>query len=87
MQNLILFICLVIGIYFSGEFSSKMATSDNKVENKHNHIRNNILNLGDIVPDDFVLSNKNIADVQKTMPNRNGMTPAHAPLTEWEDFA
>jgi cytochrome c len=33
-----------------------------------------ILNLGDIVPDDFVLSDKNIADVQKKMPNRNGMT-------------
>jgi S-disulfanyl-L-cysteine oxidoreductase SoxD len=36
-----------------------------------------ILNLGEIVPEDFVLSNKNIADVQKRMPNRNGMTTAH----------
>jgi cytochrome c551/c552 len=34
-----------------------------------------ILNLGDIVPDDFVLSNANIADVK--MPNRNGMTTQH----------
>ena len=32
-----------------------------------------ILNMGDILPGDFVLSDKNIADVQKTMPNRNGM--------------
>jgi cytochrome c len=32
-----------------------------------------ILNMGDILPADFVLSNENIAEVQKTMPNRNGM--------------
>ncbi len=32
-----------------------------------------ILNLGDIVPNDFVLSDANIADVQKRLPNRNGM--------------
>ena len=36
-----------------------------------------ILSLGEIVPDDFVLSNANIADVQKKMPNRNGMTRDH----------
>ncbi|AJC20354.2 c-type cytochrome [Pandoraea pulmonicola] len=36
-----------------------------------------ILNLGEIVPSDFVLSDRNIADVQKFMPNRNGMTRAH----------
>lgn len=36
-----------------------------------------ILSLGEIVPDDFVLSNTNIADVQKKMPNRNGMTTKH----------
>ncbi len=36
-----------------------------------------ILNLGGIVPDDFTLSDKNIADVQKRMPNRNGMSAAH----------
>lgn len=31
------------------------------------------LHMGDILPANFVLSDKNIADVQKTMPNRNGM--------------
>jgi cytochrome c len=31
-----------------------------------------VLNLGDIVPADFVLSDKNIADVQAKLPNRNG---------------
>ena len=36
-----------------------------------------ILNLADIVPGDYVLSDKNIAEVQKQMPNRNGMTEAH----------
>ncbi len=36
-----------------------------------------ILNLADIVADDFVLSNVNIAEVQKRLPNRNGMTRAH----------
>jgi len=37
-----------------------------------------LLNLARIVPDDFVLSERNIAEVQKRMPNRNGMTTAHA---------
>lgn len=37
-----------------------------------------MLNLGNIVPDDFTLTDKNVADVQKKMPNRNGMTTAHA---------
>jgi len=32
-----------------------------------------LLSLANIVPADFVLSDKNIADVQKRMPNRNGM--------------
>ena len=32
-----------------------------------------LLNLANIVPADYVLSDKNIADVQKRMPNRNGM--------------
>lgn len=32
-----------------------------------------ILSLADIVPPDFTLSDKNIAEVQKRMPNRNGM--------------
>lgn len=36
-----------------------------------------ILNLGEIVPADYVLSDKNIAEVQKRMPNRNGMTTKH----------
>lgn len=36
-----------------------------------------ILNMGEVLPDDFVLSDKNIADVQKMMPNRNGMTTTH----------
>lgn len=36
-----------------------------------------ILNLADIVGDDFVLSNENIGEVQKRLPNRNGMTRAH----------
>jgi len=31
------------------------------------------LSLAEIVPADFVLSDKNIAEVQKRMPNRNGM--------------
>ncbi len=35
-----------------------------------------VLNLGRIVPDDFVLSGGNIAEVQKRLPNRNGMMPA-----------
>ncbi|MFG6487787.1 c-type cytochrome [Roseateles sp. BYS78W] len=37
-----------------------------------------LLNLGGIVPDGFTLSDANIAEVQKRMPNRNGMTTAHA---------
>ena len=37
-----------------------------------------LLNLANVVPDDFVLSDKNIAEVQNRMPNRNGMTTKHA---------
>jgi cytochrome c len=37
-----------------------------------------LLNLGNIVPDGFTLSDKNIVEVQKMLPNRNGMTTAHA---------
>ena len=33
-----------------------------------------ILSLGNIVPADFVLSDKNIAETQKKLPNRNGLT-------------
>ena len=36
-----------------------------------------LLNLGDILPDDFTLSDRNIAEVQKLLPNRNGMTRDH----------
>ena len=36
-----------------------------------------LLNLGDVVPDDFVLSERNIAEVQARLPNRNGMTRNH----------
>lgn len=37
-----------------------------------------ILNLGGIVPDDFTLSDRNIADVQERLPNRHGKTMGHA---------
>jgi S-disulfanyl-L-cysteine oxidoreductase SoxD len=37
-----------------------------------------ILNLGGVLPDSFILSDRNIAEVQKLLPNRNGMTTAHA---------
>ena len=36
-----------------------------------------VLNLAEIVPDDFVLSNENIAEVQKKLPNRDGKTTEH----------
>ncbi len=36
-----------------------------------------LLNLGHVVPDDFVLSDRNIAQVQQRMPNRDGMTTRH----------
>ena len=36
-----------------------------------------LLNLAYVVPDNFVLSDKNIAEVQQRMPNRNGMTTQH----------
>ncbi|MGQ9371023.1 c-type cytochrome [Azospirillum sp. ST 5-10] len=37
-----------------------------------------LLNLAEIVPEDFVLSDQTIRDVQARMPNRDGMTTAHA---------
>ena len=37
-----------------------------------------LLNLGGVIPDDYTLSDKNIAAVQARMPNRNGMTTRHA---------
>lgn len=36
-----------------------------------------ILNMAEVVPDDFVLSDKNIAEVQKRLPNRNGLQTNH----------
>lgn len=36
-----------------------------------------LLNLAEIVPADYVLSDKNMAEVQARMPNRNGMTREH----------
>ncbi len=37
-----------------------------------------LLNLNGIVPDNYVLSDRNIREVQARMPNRNGMTTAHS---------
>jgi len=36
-----------------------------------------LLNLADVLPDDFVLSDHNIAEAQARLPNRNGMTRNH----------
>ncbi len=36
-----------------------------------------LLNLGDILPADFVLSDRNMAEVQARLPNRNGMSREH----------
>jgi cytochrome c len=36
-----------------------------------------LLHLGDILPADFVLSDRNMAEVQQRLPNRNGMTRNH----------
>lgn len=36
-----------------------------------------ILHLGDVVPADFVLSDRNIAQVQQRLPNRDGMSRRH----------
>ena len=37
-----------------------------------------LLSLAKVVPDNYVLSDKNMADVQKRMPNRNGMSTQHS---------
>ena len=44
-----------------------------------------LLNLADVIPADFTLSDKNIREVQQRMPNRNGVTLDHAlwPGTEF----
>lgn len=36
-----------------------------------------LLNMGGVLPDDYVMSDKNIAEVQARMPNRNGMSLDH----------
>jgi cytochrome c len=36
-----------------------------------------LLNLADVVPGDFTLSDRNIAEAQKLLPNRNGITTDH----------
>jgi S-disulfanyl-L-cysteine oxidoreductase SoxD len=36
-----------------------------------------VLNLGSVLPNNFVLSNTNMAEVQMLLPNRNGMTTEH----------
>ena len=36
-----------------------------------------LLNMGSIVPDDFVLSNATMAQAQQLLPNRNGVTTDH----------
>lgn len=36
-----------------------------------------MLNMADVVPENFTLSDRNMAEVQKLMPNRNGMTTDH----------
>ena len=37
-----------------------------------------LLNLGEVLPENFTLSDANIAQVQSMLPNRNGMTTVHA---------
>ena len=37
-----------------------------------------MLNMAGVVPDDHVLSDRNIAEAQGRLPNRNGMTTRHA---------
>lgn len=37
-----------------------------------------LLNLGGVLPDDFVLSDRNIAEAQARLPNRLGMSTQHA---------
>jgi S-disulfanyl-L-cysteine oxidoreductase SoxD len=37
-----------------------------------------ILNMGGVLPDDFTLSDRNVAQVQQLLPNRHGTTTEHA---------
>ncbi|MEY2824640.1 MAG: hypothetical protein RLZ64_1178 [Pseudomonadota bacterium] len=39
-----------------------------------------MLNLADLVPADYLLNDKNIAEVQRRLPNRDGNTTAHGML-------
>ncbi len=36
-----------------------------------------LLNMAEVLPDNYVLSDRNIAEVQKLLPNRNGMSSDH----------
>ncbi len=45
-----------------------------------------LLNLGGVLPDDFVLSDQTVADAQMLLPNRNGVTTRHA-LWPGKEFA
>lgn len=37
-----------------------------------------LLNMAEVLPEDYVLSDKNMPEAQSRMPNRNGMTTQHA---------
>lgn len=37
-----------------------------------------MLNMAGVVPDDYVLTDRNMAEVQSRLPNRNGVTTTHA---------
>lgn len=37
-----------------------------------------MLNMAGVVPDDYVLDDRNISEVQNRLPNRNGVTTAHS---------
>ena len=45
-----------------------------------------MLNLANVVPDDFTLSDANMADTQKKIPNRNGLTTAHGMWPDAKQF-
>jgi cytochrome c551/c552 len=45
-----------------------------------------LLNLGSILPEDFVLSDQNMAEVQRRLPNRNGLSTRHG-LWPGKEFA
>ena len=47
MQNVILFICLTLGVYFTGNFDSKMA-QDSRHNERHMKVGNTIFDFSDI---------------------------------------